>query len=88
MMWGMQSWSWGGWLLMMLSMVVFWGLVIWAIVAIFRPGHRSGSRRDAEQLLAERFAAGQIDEQEYLSRLETLRFAQRGGPEDRDRHPT
>lgn len=88
MMWGWQTWSWGGWLAMTLSMVVFWGLVVWAIVAIFRPGHRSGGRRDAEQILAEQFAAGQIDEQEYLSRLETLRHTSRGRPPHRDRHPT
>ena len=36
MMWGMQAWSWWGWLAMSVGMLVFWGLVIWAIAAIFR----------------------------------------------------
>lgn len=81
MMWG-NDWSWWGWLLMSGSMVVFWGLLIWALVAIFRPGGQSGQgdRRDAEQLLAERFAAGEIDEIEYQTRLDVLRSnSSRGG---------
>ena len=28
--------GWGGWIAMMLIMVVFWGLVILAVVALFR----------------------------------------------------
>jgi len=75
MMWGYDGWSWWGWLLMSGSMVVFWGLLIWAIVAIFRPGGGwgRGERRDPEQILAERFAAGEIDESEYHARLDVLR---------------
>ena len=30
------SWSWWAWLVMSFSMVAFWGLVIWAVVALFR----------------------------------------------------
>lgn len=85
MMWGWQGWSWWIWLLMILSMVAFWGLAISAIVLIFRGlggGRRRPDRADPEQTLAERFAAGEIDEEEYHRRLETLRSAHSrpGGP--------
>jgi putative membrane protein len=76
MMWGMQAWSWWGWLAMSLGMVAFWGLIIWAVVALFRGwgGTRSRTERpDPERILAERFAAGEIDEDEYQQRLTTLR---------------
>jgi putative membrane protein len=65
-----------GWLLMTLSMVAFWGLIIWGIAAIFRGSSWSWprpERRDPEQILAERFAAGEIDEDEYQRRLQVLR---------------
>lgn len=80
MMWGWNGWSWWGWLLMMLSMVAFWGLLVWGIVALFRrPGGDGGGRErpDPERILAERFAAGEIDEEEYRRRLDTLRSANR-----------
>jgi len=74
MMWGWNGWSWWGWVLMSLSMVGFWGLVIWGIVALFRrSGDGRRERPDPEQILAERFAAGEIDEEEYHRRLQTLR---------------
>src|SRR6266702_995356 len=65
MMWGMQAWSWWGWLAMSVGMIAFWGLVIWAIVAIFRGSDWTWRRPDPERILAERFAAGEIDEDEY-----------------------
>ena len=76
MMWGMQAWSWWGWLAMSLGMVAFWGLIIWAVVALFRGFGGSWPRTerpDPERILAERFAAGEIDEDEYQQRLVTLR---------------
>ena len=36
MMYGGDGWMWGGWILMSLVMVVFWALVITAIVLAFR----------------------------------------------------
>ncbi len=33
---GMQAWSRWGWLTMAVGMITFWGLVIWAIAAVFR----------------------------------------------------
>ena len=75
---GMNGW---GYALMSVSMVLFWGLVILGIVALVRYLGRSGQlgggagepRASAEQVLAERFARGEIDGQEYQSRLATLR---------------
>jgi len=74
MMYWDGSWSWWAWLLMSFSMVAFWGLVIWAVVALFRRFDRDRPQAsDPEAILAERFAAGQIDEEEYRHRLEVLR---------------
>jgi putative membrane protein len=80
MMWGWHSWSWWAWLAMSLSMVAFWGLIIWGVVAIVRGvggSRRRPEGRDPEQILAERFARGEIDEEEYHRRLQTLRSAGR-----------
>jgi putative membrane protein len=73
-MWGWNGWSWWGGLLMMFSMVAFSGLLIWGIVALFRrPCDGRQKRPDPEGILAERFAAGEINKEEYRRRLETLR---------------
>jgi putative membrane protein len=86
-MWYDGGWGWGGWLVMAVIMVLFWGLVIAGLVALVHyltATHRShhqagppaesgqGSRR-AEDLLAERFARGEIDDDEYKRRLALLR---------------
>lgn len=90
----MMNWNdhmngWGGWGfgLMTISMVLFWGLLILAAVALFRylgrSEHRSGgvppARPAAEDLLAERFARGEIDVEEYEQRLAALRGVARAG---------
>jgi len=81
MMWG-YDWGWGAWLVMSVMMVVFWGLVIAGIVVLVRyltgprqsggPASDSG-RESAEEQLAERFARGEIDEDEYTRRRQLLR---------------
>ena len=69
----------GGWWpwLMVIPMLVFWGLVIWGIVALARATvQNAGQPRphpDPEQVLADRFARGEIDADEYRERLATLR---------------
>jgi putative membrane protein len=74
---GMSGW---GYALMTISMVLFWGAVIVGIVALVRHFGRGGQQTPAppsqpaapEQLLAERFARGEIDEEEYRRRLAVL----------------
>ena len=76
----------GGWgyALMAIGMVLFWGTVIYGIVALVRYARRDGPpgyeptgppAPEPERLLAERFARGEIDEDEYHQRLTTLRAA-------------
>lgn len=82
MMWwygnGMNVW---GYTLMTASMVLFWGLVTFGVIALVRY-HAGGdqpvaaARPTPEQMLAERFARGEIDQSQYRERLDTLR----GGP--------
>ncbi|WP_433520195.1 SHOCT domain-containing protein [Nocardia pseudovaccinii] len=68
-----------GYAWMSIGMVLFWGLLIAGFVILvrlaMRPDPSSMNRRElvAEQLLAERFARGEIDEKEYTDRLATLR---------------
>jgi len=62
---------------MTVVMLAFGGLVIWALVAIVRGFDRprrpeEPQRRTPEQILAERFAAGEIDEEEYQRRRKVL----------------
>ncbi|HXV93823.1 MAG TPA: SHOCT domain-containing protein [Pseudonocardia sp.] len=88
--WGDQM-SWWGWALMSISMVAFWALVIAGIVALVRYARTSGGDRRSEQLsrpapeqvLAERYARGEIDEDEYRRRLDTLDTRASGRPASR-----
>ncbi|WP_241757441.1 SHOCT domain-containing protein [Streptomyces sp. WAC00263] len=73
----MNGW---GWLAISLSMVLFWALLIAVGVLLFRAlsrgsadTHTRASRTTPEQLLAERFARGELDEDEYRRRLAVLR---------------
>jgi putative membrane protein len=82
MMWYGGDWGWASWILMTVGMVAFWALVITAVVLAVRylAGPRGtaaspsgcGETR-AEGVLAERFARGEIDENEYRQRLSLLR---------------
>ena len=71
--------GWGGWIAMTLMMVAFWGLVIFAVVAIFRATTRGtepafpAAHRDPMNTLDERFARGEIDAEEYHARQAILR---------------
>jgi putative membrane protein len=77
MFWPDYDVSGGGWVVMIVSMVLFWSLLITAGVVVVRALNRpsqSGTafRPSPEQLLAERFARGEIDEDEYRTRLAVL----------------
>ncbi|MFP8959011.1 SHOCT domain-containing protein [Streptomyces nanhaiensis] len=79
MFWYGHNVSGWGWWVMSLGMILFWALVITAAVLLFRALDRPRDRPrtpagpSAEQLLAERFARGEISEEEYRSRLAVLR---------------
>lgn len=78
---GHGDWGWGGWLLMSLTMLAFLALVAWVAFLVWRstaephrtdPGRRSTDRQSPQEILGERFARGEIDAEEYRSRLEAL----------------
>lgn len=77
MNWYHDGMGWGGWLVMLLGMVAFWGLVVWGVIALFRDTNRPGDGQQAPHdpmdTLDERFARGEIDETEYRARAEVLR---------------
>lgn len=78
--WYHDGLGWGGWLAMALGMVVFWGLVVLAVMAIFRgtreePHVHCNGHKDPLAILDERFARGEIDETEYRARADVLRAA-------------
>ena len=62
---------------MTVGMLAFWGLVIWAVATLLRTTDRQerGPRPTAEEILARRFAAGEIDSEDYHQRLNALRSA-------------
>jgi putative membrane protein len=71
--------GWGGWIVMTVAMVAFWALVVFAVLAMFRTQRPDeptpADRRDPMQILDERFARGEIDEEEYHARSSVLRAA-------------
>ena len=82
MYWGTGMGGWGM-LLMTVSGLLFWGLIIAGIVALVRSTGRGGQAVPAavpataqaptpQQVLADRFARGEIDEDEYSRRLQVL----------------
>ena len=75
-MWGWHDgWSWWA---MVLSMVVFWALVVAGIVLVVRAVGRPARPRSGDdgasgrRILDERFARGEIDEAEYRSRRDAM----------------
>ncbi|UQX12955.1 SHOCT domain-containing protein [Candidatus Mycobacterium methanotrophicum] len=79
---GEGHWGWGSWILTTGISVIFWALVITAVVLVARylltlsqrpTATRSAGASSAEQVLAERYARGEIDDDEYKRRLALLR---------------
>jgi putative membrane protein len=81
MFWYGNNMSWWGYAGMGIGMVLFWALIIVGIVALvrFSSGNQQGARPPTdgapspEQLLAGRFARGEIDDTQYRERLAVLR---------------
>ena len=71
---GMGGW---GFALMTVGNLLVWALIVVGVIALLRHlGRRESGvlrRPTAEDLLAERFARGDITEQEYRERLDVLR---------------
>ncbi len=84
-MWGMHDGlGWGGWLFLGLMTLLLVGLVVGLVLLVVRSTSGRGAGQvpgapasTAEHLLDERFARGEIDEEEYLRRRSVLRG---GGP--------
>ncbi|MFJ8159519.1 SHOCT domain-containing protein [Streptomyces sp. NPDC096136] len=84
MYWNGHMGPWG-WFAMSLTTLVFWGLIVAAVVLVVRtsrgdaapgrsvPAAGADPARGAEALLAERYARGEIDDEEYGRRLAVLR---------------
>ncbi|WP_327011865.1 SHOCT domain-containing protein [Dactylosporangium sp. NBC_01737] len=87
MYWGNGMGGWGM-LFMSVSGLLFWGLIIAGVVVlarsmgyIGRPRPAGGQTPAPQQVLADRFARGEIDDEEYTRRLQVLRTAPGGhGP--------
>lgn len=77
--WYHDGTGWAGWLVMTVAMVAFWALVILAVVALFRgvTSGRESSQQDPMAILDQRFARGEIDEDEYRARSAVLRSSVR-----------
>jgi putative membrane protein len=84
MFWYDHDMGWWGYAGMGIGMVLFWALVIVGIVALIRAmgaGNSAGAANPApprryaspEEVLADRFARGEIDETEYQNRVRLLR---------------
>ncbi|MER6126398.1 SHOCT domain-containing protein [Streptomyces sp. NPDC001795] len=72
---GVSGW---GWFMMSFGMILFWALIITIAVLLFRALNRpqehthTPARPTPEEILRERFARGEIDEEEYRRRLNAL----------------
>lgn len=82
MMWGYDGFGYGGFG-MGIGMLLFWGLIILGIVMLVRgfggTSHASGSRpgpATALDIVAERYARGEIDRSEFEQKRSDLRNAQ------------
>jgi putative membrane protein len=69
--------GWAGWAMMTVSMLAFWALLVLGGLAVWRSLGRDAQGRtnpgEAERLLDERLARGEIDEDDYTRRRGLLR---------------
>ncbi len=81
--WGMMGpgmmGGFGWWWFMPIFMIIFWGLVIWGIVALVRGLSQSGGSDSASgrsdsalEVLKRRYARGEIDKEEYEEKKKDL----------------
>ncbi len=78
--WHEQGWGPGMWIVAVVAMIAFWSLVVFAIVMLVRHfGRPAGTAPggsppgdDAVQVLRQRFARGELDEEEFQRRMALL----------------
>ena len=74
--WGNSGWGAGDWVAMSALIVLFWGgliaLAVWVVRSLRSGGGQAPVDR-AGTLLAERFARGEIDSEEFTRSRELLR---------------
>jgi putative membrane protein len=68
--WG---WMWLGGLLWLIILGAFVGLIVWLVVRSSGQSPTAPHGEEARGILAERFARGEIDEDEFTRRTELLR---------------
>ncbi|MBG0741514.1 SHOCT domain-containing protein [Paeniglutamicibacter antarcticus] len=78
--WDGNGWGIGAWVAMAVLMLIFWAGVVTVVVLLVRRAHPGEgpyvarpSHHEAERILSERFARGEIDEQEFTARRTALR---------------
>ncbi|GAA4657658.1 SHOCT domain-containing protein [Arthrobacter cryoconiti] len=78
--WDGIGWGAGAWVAMIVMMLVFWGGVVTVVILLLRRTHPHQGpdpvrppHFDAERILHERFARGEIDEPEFTARRSALR---------------
>ena len=78
-----MDWGGGWWVVMMLSMVIFWALVIvgifWLVREVSGRGGRFGRESDALELLDRRLADGTISPEDYRERRAILTGSRSSG---------
>lgn len=75
--WGNQGWGAGAWIIMAFGMLVFWTVLVLAILMIvrhWRAGeHSAGPASSPQDILKERLARGEITEEEFRNRISLLK---------------
>jgi len=69
------DWNGWAWVVMVISMLAFWALVALGVWLAVRSSLRSPAEgsRSAEETLRQRYAAGELDDEEFARRLNVLR---------------
>lgn len=63
----------GWWWFMPIFMIIFWGLIIWGIVALIRRASSSSGQADsALEVLKRRYAKGEINKEEFEQKKKDL----------------
>jgi putative membrane protein len=82
--WHGDGWGGGHWIAAIVMMVLFWGVIAAIVITLVRSGRWSrhdhhaappagSSTHEAERILHERFARGEIDADEYTRRHDLLK---------------